>query len=280
RRAEAGQLQRGQCVSRRPDALPAGPPLAGAPDQPGADRWGGARSGGPPEPRGPWKRGGPPAPSHRRAAAGRARVGGGARSADWRTMGRAFSMVGHSETYAPLFREGGAAERGGSLLARLQATSPDARAALLEDYLAAQVAGVFGTAEDKVDRDAPLTSLGLDSLMAVDLTSRIEREIGMGVPMGSLLSGPSIKVLAKTVRGLLAQSLGAEQGVAGTEPTEVGSLPLEKLIPQRDEFPLSEGQQALWFMYRFDPTSPAYNLTFSGRFRPLGDIEALRWAFV
>src|SRR5262249_38641685 len=114
---------------------------------------------------------------------------------DWRTLSRTCKNLARSNSFAELARGASDAERGGSLLARLQSAGAGDRPELVESFIAAQVAGVFGVTTEKVDREAPLTSLGLDSLMAVELTNRIEREVGTSIPMGSLLGGPSIRVL-------------------------------------------------------------------------------------
>jgi len=45
------------------------------------------------------------------------------------------------------------------------------------------------------------------------------------------------------------------------------------------EFPLSHGQQALWFLYLADPSSPAYNVAFSVRVRSPLDLDVLRRTF-
>jgi len=67
----------------------------------------------------------------------------------------------------------------------------------------AQVGEVFGIADAKVDRTAPLTTLGLDSLMTVELVNRMESVAGVRIPMGTLFSGPSIEELAQTVLRLV-----------------------------------------------------------------------------
>jgi amino acid adenylation domain-containing protein/thioester reductase-like protein len=198
---------------------------------------------------------------------------------EWQTLSKACLNLTRANTYTAVTRETADSERGGSLLARLQSCGPDSRPDLIEDFISAQVASVFAVPEEKVDRDAALTSLGLDSLMAVELTNRIEREVGTSIPMGSLLGGPSIKVLAQTILRLVAPALNGDHDAGAAEAQGGGLLALEKVVPQVDEFPLSEGQQALWYLYLLEPESSAYNLTFSGKFRPLVNIEHMYRAF-
>ena len=196
---------------------------------------------------------------------------------DWRMLSKAGPGVARSNTYRALVQESGEAASGGSLLARLHSAGASS-GAIVESFLASQVAGVFGVAEDKVDREAPLNTLGLDSLMAVELAHRIEREIGTSVPMNVMLSGPSIKVLAQTLLRLVAPSLETGGEGEATQATSSYMLPLKHVEP-RDQFPLSEGQQALWFLYRLAPNSSAYNLVFSATLRPHISIDTIRRAF-
>ncbi|CRK57469.1 Malonyl CoA-acyl carrier protein transacylase [Alloactinosynnema sp. L-07] len=71
-------------------------------------------------------------------------------------------------------------------------TSFSTREALL-DHLATVVEGLIGV----VDRTAPLTSLGLDSLMAVRLRTAIERDLGTTPPVPLLLRGASLTEIAE-----------------------------------------------------------------------------------
>lgn len=76
------------------------------------------------------------------------------------------------------------------------AAAPDARAALLETYLREQVAWVCGFSSPELDVEQPLTSFGLESLMAVELRNQVEAELDVSLSMIELLEGPSIRQLA------------------------------------------------------------------------------------
>ncbi|ALG08297.1 type I polyketide synthase [Kibdelosporangium phytohabitans] len=58
-------------------------------------------------------------------------------------------------------------------------------AQLLVEY----TAQVLGTTVDRVSRDQPLTRTGMDSLMAMELRNRVERDLGVTVPVVNLLGG-------------------------------------------------------------------------------------------
>ncbi|MFD7660110.1 SDR family NAD(P)-dependent oxidoreductase, partial [Actinosynnema sp. NPDC059797] len=66
------------------------------------------------------------------------------------------------------------------------------------DRLAAIVERVLGAAPDP---DAPLTSLGLDSLMAMRLRNAVEHELGARLPVPLLLRGASLRDLARHLDG-------------------------------------------------------------------------------
>lgn len=66
----------------------------------------------------------------------------------------------------------------------------------LELYLSEQVAGVLRVPQERLDREQPLTALGLDSLMAIELRNRIERELAVHISIVAFLQGPSIQQFA------------------------------------------------------------------------------------
>ncbi|MEV7096703.1 beta-ketoacyl synthase N-terminal-like domain-containing protein [Amycolatopsis sp. NPDC051045] len=87
-------------------------------------------------------------------------------------------------------------------LAALRDGSPaDARAAIA-DHLAGLVADLLGLPE--VERDVPLTRLGLDSLSAMRARGAVERDFGLPLPIPLLLRGASLAELA----GHLAEQAG------------------------------------------------------------------------
>lgn len=200
--------------------------------------------------------------------------------ADWNSLSR-FATLIQSKTYSNLVGEEGEGDRGAIRSQILQAL-PEARQSLMEDFIAEQVAGVFGTDVAKVDRDAPLNSIGLDSLMAIELMNRVESQLGISVPMGSVLNGPNIRELSEPILEALLNSAGDElaEGRGGGERASALNVPgLALSGTDVLEFPLSEGQKALWFLHQLAPESPAYNLVFSAKIMPLVDIEVMKKAF-
>ncbi len=78
----------------------------------------------------------------------------------------------------------------------LRATEPDRRQELLQQYLSRRLAEVLGLGDAPVDVNEPLYALGIDSLMVFKLGAQLEREVGIGLRMTSLLEGPSVSRLA------------------------------------------------------------------------------------
>lgn len=69
----------------------------------------------------------------------------------------------------------------------LLATKPEERKQLLESNLRQLFANVLGYSAVKVDLQQPLFSLGLDSLMAVELKNKIEANLGVIIPLENFL---------------------------------------------------------------------------------------------
>jgi acyl transferase domain-containing protein/acyl carrier protein len=83
-------------------------------------------------------------------------------------------------------------ETRGLTSAALLAAEPGERHQLLQSYLSAQVARVLGLSASKLDLQQPLSNLGLDSLMAVELRNRIAIDLRVKVPVVKFLQGFSV----------------------------------------------------------------------------------------
>ncbi|HEX5760111.1 MAG TPA: amino acid adenylation domain-containing protein, partial [Thermoanaerobaculia bacterium] len=111
--------------------------------------------------------------------------------------------------------------------------------------------------------EAPLVALGLDSLAAAELRSAVEERTGAVIPLDALLAG-------MTLRGLEAAVRAAAHVPAAAAPAAEPDRP--------GEHPLSEGQRALWFLDRLDPSAAACNLAGAARIGEGLDAGALRRA--
>ena len=112
---------------------------------------------------------------------------------------------------------------------QLEATAPDAREALVVDWLRAEVARVLGRdTPEAIDTAQGFFEMGLDSLMAVDLKRRLEKAIGLTLPRTLAFEFPSVEALA---RHLCAACACADPPAASTHLTP----PLSPVPPALSE---------------------------------------------
>ena len=98
----------------------------------------------------------------------------------------------------------GAVEAGDLAAARrILAAGEDERPALLASFLQEELARVLEIEPDSLDVDAPLTHIGMDSLMALEVKNRVETTHGIELPIVELIEDPTISNLATQVAGLL-----------------------------------------------------------------------------
>lgn len=101
----------------------------------------------------------------------------------------------------------GQRSRDEQLCQRLQAASPSERVAELETVIAGTLADVLNIDADKIENDQPLATLGLDSLMGMELRSNLEAKLGIEIPVASLFDDPTVNSLAR----VSAESFGGSQ---------------------------------------------------------------------
>jgi acyl transferase domain-containing protein/acyl carrier protein len=144
---------------------------------------------------------------------------------DWRELAAAYPAFASDPFLAALVGEadvsGDARGRDALAPALLLAAEGEERDQLVRDYLRREAARVLGLAADRLDTSLPLSSLGFDSLMAVQLKNRVESDLGVVIPMVQFLQGPSVDQLTPAVGGALATA-GPQAAVL--EQWEEGSL--------------------------------------------------------
>ena len=106
-----------------------------------------------------------------------------------------------------------ASPEAGLLREKLLAARPEKRQRVAEEFLKEQMAKVLRSAPAKIDIHQPLTSLGIDSLMAVELKNRVETEFAISVPVTALLQGPTLAQLA----AIVLEQLTEEEPAAASE---------------------------------------------------------------
>ncbi|MBI4820363.1 MAG: thioester reductase domain-containing protein [Deltaproteobacteria bacterium] len=131
------------------------------------------------------------------------------------------TSAGQGPKYSELMVKSGAEDRALHLRDVL-ARSPGEELQKVEAFLREQIGGVLRAPAAKLDPDRPLTELGLDSLMAVELMNRIELQLGVSLPTGKFLGGSSIKRMSGVLIELLrSKPAEVQEGVVPIRDTEL-----------------------------------------------------------
>ncbi len=145
---------------------------------------------------------------------------------------------------------------------RVDESRPAARdSEAIAAWLQSQLTSSLGLDDAEIDVDRPLYVYGVDSLLAVELTHDIETTLGVALPSVSFLQGHSLRQLAEQAASLT--------------PTAVVRQVITAPI-QSAEYPLSAGQQALWFLAQLSPESTAYNIARAVRLKSELDVSAFK----
>ena len=125
----------------------------------------------------------------------------GVMDADW---GR-WMAVHPSAARQPLLSElvaeaaSGSATAEGNLASSLGTMPKDERIRFLINCIQKVVADTMRLPQERIDSEEPIRNLGLDSLMAVELATALERRLGIPVPSMELMNGPSVQQLADKI---------------------------------------------------------------------------------
>lgn len=136
----------------------------------------------------------------------------------------------------------------------------------LERYLQSVVARMLELAPGQVPLQQPLMRLGVDSLKAMELQNEIEMGLKIFLPMSTFLQEVSISRLALLAATELAKSVDERSAELTATP------------PEGPGFPLSYGQQRLWFLDHLAPGNPAYNIAVAFRLAGRLNLFALEQA--
>ena len=165
--------------------------------------------------------------------------------AAWQTGG--LSEVGRS--YLPA-AEGNEAALAAIPLSResLLSLAPEDRATVLTGFLRECAARALRTASSRVPADHPLTALGLDSLMAVEMGHEVEAALGASLGAAELLADGTPESLAARILERIAAG-PRQSGVPPVTPASADDVP-----------PVSFEQERLWFLDQLSPGDPALNI--------------------
>ncbi|MFD4672027.1 amino acid adenylation domain-containing protein [Lentzea sp. NPDC058450] len=111
----------------------------------------------------------------------------------------------------------------------------------------------------RVGADDDFFELGGDSILSIQVASRLRSALGADVSPRQMFDTPTVRALAEALR-----------------PGETDRIP--RLAPRPEQAPLSFSQQRLWFLDEFAPGTAEYNVLFAVRLQGDLDTDALRSA--
>jgi len=171
---------------------------------------------------------------------------------DWERWRIVYQQIGKSALVADLLLEEGEAaatvsnaiNQESSIRKELIGANEGEHYNLLESYLCEQAGQVLRMAKAKLDVHTSLNSLGLDSIMAVELKNRIEKALDVMVPMVYFLQGPSIAEMVAKIQELLI----ADAGISG--------IPI---APEQEYYLVSSAQKRMFILNQFETKETVYN---------------------
>jgi amino acid adenylation domain-containing protein len=133
--------------------------------------------------------------------------------------------------------------------------------------MASWLTGKCMVAPADINFEAPCARYGLDSLATMELVHELEGSFGVRLAAGDFFGDQNLSQIAERV---VAQSTAQ---AARAEIAPVAS------VREEIEYPLSQGQEALWFLRHLKPESAAYNVVRAMRVCAEVDAACLRDAF-
>jgi len=106
--------------------------------------------------------------------------------------------------------------------------------------------------------------LGGDSLLAIQLVSRVRKAFQIEMPVQSLFNAPTVSAFALEVERTMLRGSAQQAPIVPVERNAV--------------LPLSFAQEQLWSMYKIDPLNTAYNNTIYRRLKGPLDVASLEQA--
>lgn len=143
-------------------------------------------------------------------------------------------------------------EESGTFIDRFKAVPIEQSSSLLSDYFCQIVSDVLRIKLSQVSLNHSLNELGLDSLLAIELRARIQRELKVALPVVTLLSTATIKDIIDQLHANLIENMNLSVLSPSAQSVELFTNP--------KEYPLTHNQTALWFLKHLDPDGFAYNI--------------------
>ncbi len=107
-----------------------------------------------------------------------------------------------------------------SLADELNAAPPARRRQMAEQQIQRHLAAVLRIPVEKIDPARPFGTLGLESLLAMELRNRLERAAGMRLPTTAIWNHPTVRALAAYMAGRLGVALDGAPAPAASSSGE------------------------------------------------------------
>ncbi|SPM37844.1 polyketide synthase [Mycobacterium numidiamassiliense] len=148
---------------------------------------------------------------------------------DARQWFQSFPAAGGSSLFAKLHDSSKLERRGGGAIrAELDASEPAERPGRLAAAIADEIRAVLRSTEP-IDHDRPMESLGLDSLMGLELRNRLEASLGTTLPAALVWAYPTIHDLAGAMCERLGYTTFSEAAEAPDAESELSDEEMELL---------------------------------------------------
>jgi acyl carrier protein len=115
-----------------------------------------------------------------------------------------------------------------------------ARRAALESFLKQQIARVLRQSAGRIDAAKPFRSLGLDSLMGLELRNRLEAELSLSLPATVVWNFPTVRTLAQHLTTLLGEP--AEPTINELPPAARGDE-IDAILREIEKLPADDARR-------------------------------------
>lgn len=121
-----------------------------------------------------------------------------------------------------------------SKLQELTTLSDQEQEQYVKDYLQELVARVLRIKKADIDTNQPINTLGLDSIMALELKNSLQADIGITLPLVSFIQGPSINLFVQQILSKIERIPSSEENAE-----------LEQLLAEVEDLSIEETQKLL-----------------------------------
>jgi amino acid adenylation domain-containing protein len=130
----------------------------------------------------------------------------------------------------------------------------------IEEVVASIWAEVLGV--EQIGTTDNFFNIGGQSLKAVQVVARLSEVFRVELPVTAVFEAPTVQALASVVERSM-------------KPDGLAAVSHIERVSRDSSLPLSFAQQRLWFLQRLEPSSAAYNISFSTRFVGPVNIRAI-----